>query len=61
MTRQPSTTSDPPMKGLKVTSPELPRLDVATSGRSMKALVEILPASDPIALSPHSPDSEKLA
>lgn len=55
MTRQPS------MKGLKVTSPELPRLDVATSGRSMKALVETLPASDPIALSPHSPDSEKPA
>lgn len=61
MTKQPSTSSDPPMRGLKVTSPEPPRSDVVGHDEWLldEALAETFPASDPIAVSAYSPGPAK--
>ena len=61
MRRQPSTPSGPPMRGLKVTSPEPPLPDVVGPDEWLldEALAETFPASDPIAVSAYSPGAAK--
>jgi len=63
MTRQPSTTTGPPMRGLKTTAPELHLPDVAGHDEWLldEALAETFPASDPIAVSPYPSVSDKPA
>lgn len=63
MTAQPPATTDPSMKGLKVASPERPLPDFVGHDEWLldEALAETFPASDPIAVSSYSPDSEKPA
>lgn len=61
--KQPYTASGLPTKARKVTSSELPLADAAGHDEWLldEALAETFPASDSIAVSPHSPASDKPA
>jgi hypothetical protein len=61
MTGQPPVTPGPPMMGLEVATPELPLTDLAGHNEWLldEALAETFPASDSIAVSSYSPNSEK--
>ena len=61
MSRQPSTAAGLPAKTLKVTSFELPPAHTPEHDEWLldEALAETFPASDPIAVSPNSPKSDR--
>jgi hypothetical protein len=63
MSKQSYTASGLPTGVLKVTSSELPPPDIAGHDEWLldEALAETFPASDSIAVSPHSPASDKRA
>jgi hypothetical protein len=63
MTKQPYTTAGPPSSELEFTSSDLPLPDAARHDEWLldEALAETFPASDSIAISPHSPASDKPA
>ena len=63
MPRQPSTSAGLPARVLKVTSSELPLPHSPEHDEWLldEALIETFPASDPIAVSPNSPEADDAA
>ena len=61
MARHPNTVAGLPAKILKVTPFELPKSAAHDEWLLDEALIETFPASDPIAVSPNSPEADDAA